>query len=74
MLDKNNKFKAFTVIMEQSGNITLEFHEIVKEYFTIEELTEILGESVNGIREITNKLAKSLMSKMQEEIEGQVQV
>lgn len=72
MLDKNNKFKAFTVIMEQSGNITLEFHEIVKEYFTIEELTEILGESVNGIREITNKLAKSLMSKMQEEIEGQV--
>ena len=72
MLDKNNKFKAFTVIMEQSGNITLEFHEILKEYFTIEELTEILGESVNGIREITNKLAKSLMSKMQEEIEGQV--
>ena len=74
MLDKNNNFKAFTVIMEQSGNITLEFHEILKEYFTIEELTEILGESVNGIREITNKLAKSLMSKMQEEIEGQVQV
>ena len=72
MLDKNNNFKAFTVIMEQSGNITLEFHEILKEYFTIEELTEILGESVNGIREITNKLAKSLMSKMQEEIEGQV--
>lgn len=61
-----DELEAFTVVMEQNGNLRIDFAKEFQEFFTLEELQEVLGDSVKYIKVITTKLAKELKVKMEE--------